>query len=119
MTIASPEAISNALSIIERQPRPTSFELLPSSETDEPNCWVVKWNGPSPLLLVYLRCGNNYALLGTGPRVWVSLDEIQIFTPAVQQPEPVGTGGNYCIDLNPLDGLTEALHAALAVPLNI
>lgn len=118
MTVASPAVINSALSIIEERP-PTSFTLLPTSETDEPNCWLLKWAGASDLLLVYLRCGNNHALLGTGPRVWVSLDEIQIFTPAVQQPEPVGTGGNYCIDLNPLDGLTEALHAALAVPLNI
>lgn len=119
MTIASPDVISNALAIIERQPMPTSFKLLPSSETDEPNCWLVKWNGPSPLLLVYLRCGNNYALLGTGPRVWVSLDEIQVFTPGLDEPQSIGAGGNYCIDLNPLDGLAEAFHAALAVPLNI
>ena len=119
METASPETISAALAIIEEHPTPTSVTALPSSETDEPNCWVLKWSGPYTFLLVYLHCGNDHVVLDGKTRVWVSLDDLRLYSPSVETPEPVGTGGHYCIDVDPLDGLTAALHAALAVPLNI
>ncbi len=129
MHLATPESINAALRVIEGRPAPTHRHATIDQAKGTPCLFSLHWTAEQARdsVTIHFQCRSGQtALIGSKRALWLPLGSIFIGD------KPVGTGGNYRIafpepgdviegqdEPELVEGLVEALNAALAVPLKV